>query len=252
MKILISPAKLMNIDNKTDMLKASTPKFIEEAAHIQKYLKEKDPKFIKDLMHISDKLANENWERNQNWTTKPTTKNSTSAMFAFAGEVYRGLDVKTLDKNAVDFLQKNLRMLSGLYGLLKPSDKIMLYRLEMGCGFSFENYKNLYDFWADKVTDEINHQLKAKDFVLNLASNEYSKVVNKKKLKAPVIEFDFYEERDGKNKNIVVYTKHARGLVTRFCALNNIEKLNDVKAFNLEGYLFNDKLSTEHHFIFTR
>ncbi|MEH7888987.1 peroxide stress protein YaaA [Elizabethkingia meningoseptica] len=252
MKILISPAKLMNIDHKTDMLKASTPKFIEEAAHIQKYLKEKDPKFIKELMHISDKLANENWERNQKWMTKPTAKNSTSALFAFAGEVYRGLDVKTLDKPAVDFLQKNLRMLSGLYGLLKPSDKVMLYRLEMGCGFSFESYKNLYSFWTEKVTEELNSQLKAKDFVLNLASNEYSKAVDKKKLKAPVIEFDFYEEKEGKHKTIVVYTKHARGLVARFCAQNNIEKLNDVKAFNLEGYLFNDALSTEHRFIFTR
>ncbi|HPZ26208.1 MAG TPA: YaaA family protein, partial [Kaistella sp.] len=126
MKIITSPAKLMNIENKTDMLKSTTPKFIDEAAFIQSYLKEKSPKYLSDLMEISQKLADENWERNQNWKAKPSAKESAPAMFAFTGEVYRGLDAKTLDKKAVDYLQKNYRMLSGLYGLLKPSDKIML------------------------------------------------------------------------------------------------------------------------------
>lgn len=252
MKILISPAKLMNIGNKSDLLKPTMPKFIEDSAHIQKYLKEKNPKFLKDLMHISDKLAQENWERNQNWSSKPTAKNSTSALYAFTGEVYRGLDAKTLGQTEVDYLQKNLRMLSGLYGILKPSDKVMLYRLEMGCGFSFEKYKNLYDFWTEKVTEELNKQLKAKDFILNLASNEYGKVVSRKELKAPVIDFDFYEIKDGKPKTIVVYTKHARGLVARFCAEKNVSTLNEVKAFNLEGYLFSDELSTDKKFVFTR
>ena len=142
----------MNIENKTDMLKSTTPKFIDEAAFIQSYLKEKSPKYLSDLMEISQKLADENWERNQNWKAKPSAKESAPAMFAFTGEVYRGLDAKTLDKKAVDYLQKNYRMLSGLYGLLKPSDKIMLYRLEMGRSFEFEHYKNLYEFWREKVT----------------------------------------------------------------------------------------------------
>ncbi|NAW51874.1 peroxide stress protein YaaA [Elizabethkingia argentiflava] len=252
MKILISPAKLMNIGNSTELLKASSPMFIEEATHIQQYLKEKDPHSLKTLMHISDKLARENWERNQNWTPKPSAENSAAALFTFAGEVYRGLEVKTLDKDAVDYLQKNLRILSGLYGWLKPSDQIMLYRLEMGCGFGFETYKNLYHYWTDKVTKALNSELKNNDFILNLASHEYAKVIDKKQLKAPLIEFDFYEERDGQYKTIVVYTKHARGLVARFCAQQKIEKLEDVKAFHLEGYIFNDQLSTENHFIFTR
>ena len=121
-------------------------------------------------MEISQKLADENWERNQNWKAKPSAKESAPAMFAFTGEVYRGLDAKTLDKKAVDYLQKNYRMLSGLYGLLKPSDKIMLYRLEMGRSFEFEHYKNLYEFWREKVTQQLNSELKSKDLILNLAS----------------------------------------------------------------------------------
>ena len=252
MKIITSPAKLMNIENKTDMLKSTTPKFIDEAAFIQSYLKEKSPKYLSDLMEISQKLADENWERNQNWKAKPSAKESAPAMFAFTGEVYRGLDAKTLDKKAVDYLQKNYRMLSGLYGLLKPSDKIMLYRLEMGRSFEFEHYKNLYEFWREKVTEQLNSELKSKDLILNLASSEYSKVLDKNKLNAPVIDFDFYEMKDGKRKTIVVYTKHARGLVVRFCAETQAKTLNDVKAFNLEGYRIDEELSTKTKLVFTR
>ena len=252
MKIITSPAKLMNIENKTDMLKSTTPKFIDEAAFIQSYLKEKSPKYLSDLMEISQKLADENWERNQNWKAKPSAKESAPAMFAFTGEVYRGLDAKTLDKKAVDYLQKNYRMLSGLYGLLKPSDKIMLYRLEMGRSFEFEHYKNLYEFWREKVTEQLNSELKSKDLILNLASSEYSKVLDKKKLNAPVIDFEFYEMKDGKRKTIVVYTKHARGLVVRFCAETQAKTLNDVKAFNLEGYRIDEELSSKTKLVFTR
>ena len=252
MKIITSPAKLMNIENKTDMLKSTTPKFIDEAAFIQSYLKQKSPKYLSDLMEISQKLADENWERNQNWKAKPSAKESAPAMFAFTGEVYRGLDAKTLDKKAVDYLQKNYRMLSGLYGLLKPSDKIMLYRLEMGRSFEFEHYKNLYEFWREKVTQQLNSELKSKDLILNLASSEYSKVLDKKKLNAPVIDFDFYEVKDGKRKTIVVYTKHARGLVVRFCAETQAKTLNDVKAFNLEGYRIDEELSSKTKLVFTR
>ena len=242
----------MNIENKTEMLKSTTPKFIDEAAFIQSYLKEKSPKYLSDLMEISQKLADENWERNQNWKAKPSAKESAPAMFAFTGEVYRGLDAKTLDKKAVDYLQKNYRMLSGLYGLLKPSDKIMLYRLEMGRSFEFEHYKNLYEFWREKVTEQLNSELKSKDLILNLASSEYIKVLDKKKLNAPVIDFDFYEMKDGKLKTIVVYTKHARGLVVRFCAENQAKTLNDVKAFNLEGYRIDEELSSKTKLVFTR
>ncbi|AZB22559.1 peroxide stress protein YaaA [Kaistella haifensis] len=252
MKIITSPAKLMNTENSTEFLKPTTPKLIEEATFIQSYLKEKTPKYLSELMEISSKLADENWERNQKWKAKPTAKESAPAMFAFTGEVYRGLDAKTLDKKAIDYLQKNYRMLSGLYGLLKPSDRIMLYRLEMGRHFQFEQYQNLYEFWREKVTEQLNSELKTNDLVLNLASSEYIKVIDKKKLNAPLIDFDFYEIKDGKPKTIVVYTKHARGLMVRYCAENQVKTLDEVKGFNLERYRIDEKLSTDKKLVFAR
>ncbi|MBE4948514.1 peroxide stress protein YaaA [Chryseobacterium culicis] len=252
MKIITSPAKLMNVENATELLKSSTPKFIEEAAFIQSYLKEKSPKYLSELMEISPKLADENWERNQKWKSKPTGKESAPAMFAFTGEVYRGLDAKTLDKNAVDYLQKNYRILSGLYGLLKPSDKVMLYRLEMGRPFHFDEYKNLYEFWREKITDQLNSEMKKGEILLQLASIEYGKVIDRKKLNHKVIDFEFYELKDGKLKTIVVYTKHARGLVVRFCAETNAKTLEDVKAFNYEGYRIDEEKSTDTKLVFTR
>lgn len=252
MKIVTSPAKLMNIENASPALRSSTPKFIEDSEFIQSFLKEKSPKFLQDLMEISPKLADENWQRNQNWNSNPKPKESSAALFAFVGEVYRGLDAKTLEKPALEYLQKNYRIISGLYGLLKPSDKIMLYRLEMGRNFEFATYKNLYSFWREKLTDQLNSELKSKDVILNLASNEYFKVFDRKKLKAPVIDFDFYEMKSGKPKTIVVYTKHARGLMVRFCAENQVKNINEVKAFNEEGYLIDEEKSTDTKLVFTR
>ena len=242
----------MNIENSTEFLKSTTPEFIEEAAFIHSHLKEKTPKYLSELMEISTKLADENWERNQKWNAKPKTKESAPAMFAFTGEVYRGLNAKTLDKKAVSYLQKNYRILSGLYGLLKPSDKVMLYRLEMGRNFKFDHYKNLYEFWREKITEQLNSELKSKDIILNLASNEYFKVLDKTQLKAPVIDFEFYELKEGKPKTVVVYTKHARGLVVRYCAEHQVKTLNEVKGFNLEGYRIDEKLSTKTKLVFTR
>lgn len=252
MKIVTSPAKLMTTDYSGDLLKTTTPVFIEEATLIHSYLKEKTPRELSDLMEISAKLADENWQRNQQWKPKPQSKESAPALFAFTGEVYRGMDAKSLDAAAVKYLQKNYRILSGLYGLLKPSDKIMLYRLEMGRNFEFENYKNLYEFWRHRITEKFNSELKSKDIILNLASNEYFKVLDKKKLKAPVIDFDFYEMKSGKPKTIVVYTKHARGLMVRYCAENSIQKLDEVKGFNLEGYRIDEEMSKENKLVFTR
>lgn len=252
MRIITSPAKLMNINNKSDFLEPTTPQFIEQSDFIQSHLKEKSPQFLSELMELSQKLAEENWERNQNWKKNPSEEESTSALFAFIGEVYRGLDAMSLDKNAVAYLQENYRILSGLYGLLKPSDRVMLYRLEMGRKFQFANYKNLYEFWSDKITEQLNTELGEDDFLLNLASNEYFKAVNKKKLNAKIIDFEFYEMKSGKPKTIVVYTKHARGLVVRFCAENQVKTIDEVKAFNYEGYLLSDELSTENKLVFLR
>jgi cytoplasmic iron level regulating protein YaaA (DUF328/UPF0246 family) len=252
MKIITSPAKLMNTENSTDLLRGTSPKFIDDAAFIHSFLKPKSPKYLSELMEISPKLADENWERNQKWKAKPSAKESAPAMFAFTGEVYRGLDAKTLDKKAVDYLQKNYRILSGLYGLLKPSDKVMLYRLEMGRPFEFDEYKNLYSFWTEKVTEQLNSEMKKNEPLLFLCSNEYGKVIDRKKLNHKVIDFEFYELREGKLKTIVVYTKHARGLVVRFCAETQAKTLNDVKAFNYEGYRIDEEKSTDTKLVFTR
>ncbi len=252
MKIITSPAKLMNINSTVKFPRSTTPKFIKEAELIQSHLKEKTPEFLSEMMEISPKLADENWQRNQDWKPNPTAKHSSPALYAFTGEVYRGLDAQTLSEDAVSYLQKNYRILSGLYGLLKPSDKIMLYRLEMGRKFKIQQYWNLYEFWKDKITKQLNSELKSKEIILNLASAEYIKVLDKKKLKAPIINFDFYEMKSGKPKTIVVYTKHARGLMVRFCAENNATTLDDVKAFNLEGYRINEEMSTPQRLVFTR
>lgn len=252
MRILTSPAKLMNIENSTDFFKPTIPQFIDDSEFIQSFLKEKTPEFLSELMELSPKLADENWERNQNWKKNPKDEESAPALFAFTGEVYRGLDAKNLNREAVEYLQKNYRILSGLYGLLRPSDRVMLYRLEMGRKFEFAEYKNLYEFWTDKITQQLNSELGEDDFILNLASNEYFKVVDKKKLKASVINFDFYEMKSGKPKTVVVYTKHARGLVVKYCAEKQVKTLDEVKAFNYEGYLLNDDLSTENRLVFMR
>lgn len=252
MKIISSPAKLMKTDAVKSSLRSTTPKFIDQAEIIQKDLKTKSPKFLIDLMDISQKLADENWERNQKWNAKPDSKESEKAIFSFAGEVYRGLDAETLDEKSLKYLNGNFRMLSGLYGLLRPSDKIMPYRLEMGRPFSIQKSKNIYDFWQEKITAELNSELKKDEILLNLASNEYFKAVDKKKIKNPIVTVDFKEIRDGKPKTIVVYTKHARGTLARFCAETQAKTLDDVKAFNVDNYLLNDSLSKNDHLVFTR
>ena len=252
MKIVTSPAKLMNINLKTDLLKLTTPVFNNDADFIQSYLKLKDPKYLQDLMEISPKLADENWQRNQDWKANPTDAESTAAIMAFTGEVYRGLDAATLDQKSINYLEKNYRILSGLYGLLKPSDRVMLYRLEMGRPFQFDAYKNLYAFWKEKVTEQLNSELTENDFVVMCASTEYGKVIDRKKLKCPVVDIDFKEFKDGKLKTIVVYTKHARGLVVRYCAENNVKTLDELKAFNYEGYRIDEENSTDKKLLFVR
>lgn len=252
MKILSSPAKLMKFNTLKTDLRSTTPKFIEDAELIQKNLKPKTPKFLIELMDISQKLADENWQRNQVWNSKPSITESSQAIYSFNGEVYKGLDVENLDKKAVDYLQKNFRMISGLYGLLRPSDKIMPYRLEMGRAFKFEKNKNLYDFWQKKITTELKSELKKDEILLNVASHEYFKAVDQKELANHIVNVEFKEIRNGKPKTIVVYTKHARGLIARFCAETNAQTLNDVKAFNVANYLLDESLSTAKNLVFTR
>lgn len=252
MKILTSPAKLMSIKKENPFLRKSTPIFINESKLIHKHLKQKSPKFLQELMNISPKLADENWDRNQKWTVHPKSNESCCALYAFDGEVYRGLDALNLSREAVTYLKKHYRILSGLYGLLKPSDNVMLYRLEMGRPFTFDEYDNLYDFWKSKITQQLNSELTKNDFVLNLASAEYFKAIDKKELNAKVIDVQFYEMKTGKPKTIVVYTKHARGLMLRYCAETQAKSLNDLKAFNYGDYLIDEERSTDTQLVFTR
>lgn len=252
MKLITSPAKLMNIKNKNQFLTPTTPHFIEKSAFIQSFLKEKSPDFLSNLMEISSKLAQENWQKNQEWNPTPSPEESTTALFAFTGEVYRGLDAKTLSPEAVAYLQENYRILSGLYGMLRPSDTIMPYRLEMGRPFAFDQFPNIYSFWQDIVNQWFNSQLEENEPILNLASTEYFKVLNKKKLKGKIINFDFQELKDGKLKTIVVYTKHARGLMVRYCAENQVKTIDEVKQFNLENYFIDEEKSTDEKLVFIR
>lgn len=253
LKIVSSPAKLMTVEPlASSTLEPTVPQFIKSAEYIQSFLKEKTPQYLSELMEISSKLADENWERNQKWTASPTEQESTNALFAFTGEVYRGLDAPSLSPLAIEYLQKHYRILSGLYGLLKPSDRVMLYRLEMGRPFRFEQYKNLYAFWKDKIVSALNEGMTSDDFLLNLASQEYFKAVDRKKLKAKIIDFKFFDIKNGKPKTVVVYTKHARGLVIRYCAEHQVKTLDEVKAFNYDGYLIDDELSSDNTLVFTR
>ncbi|MDL1913666.1 MAG: YaaA family protein [Bergeyella sp.] len=252
MKIITSPSKLMSIDFSGDMLEKTKPQFIEEAGYVQSFLKKKSPEFLANLMEISPRLADENWKRNQDWKENPTAQKSCPAIFAFTGEVYRGLDVKTLDRESLAYLEKNYRILSGLYGMLKPSSTIMLYRLEMGRKFSFGKYKNLYDFWKEKISRALLKELGENEFLLNLASQEYAKVLDKKMLENRIVEVNFYETKNGKQKNIFAYTKHARGLMARYCAENKIKTVDEIKDFCAAGYVIDEKQSTVNRLIFLR
>ncbi|MDX9704589.1 MAG: peroxide stress protein YaaA [Weeksellaceae bacterium] len=252
MKILLSPAKLMSLDSKGKWNKSTSPKFLSQAEVIMEKLQTLKPKDLEKLMSISPALAELNVERNLNWKPKTTTKESSPALFAFTGEVYKGLAAETLSEKAQTYLDENLIILSGLYGILRPSDKIRLYRLEMGTKLPLNSTKNLYEFWKETLTEHTNSLLKKNEVLLNLASVEYSKVLDDKKLKSSKIEVDFLDFKNGELKKVMVYFKYARGLMARYCAENNIKKLDDVKLFNEENYAFDEKLSTETKLVFVR
>lgn len=252
MILITSPAKLMRVPYTDYNFDMTTPQFLEKSAQINAVLKKMSPAELQKLMEINSKIADENWQRNQDWTSTPSEEQSAPAIFAFTGEVYRGLDAPTLSKSELEYLQSHYRMLSGLYGLLRPYDRMMLYRMEMGRPIAIGKAKNLYEFWQDLLTEEMNHLAKGHDFLLNLASKEYQKVLNRKKLSLPVVDVDFLQYKDGVLKNIVVYTKHARGLMVRYCAKNKVETLEEVKLFSLENYAFYPEKSTDKKLTFVR
>ena len=252
MKILLSPAKLMSLDTQREWNKSSTPTFLSESKEVMETLKMLKSAELEKLMSISKDLAELNVERNLNWKEKPTKKESIASILAFKGEVYRGLAAESLSENAKDYLNKNLFILSGLYGILKPSDKIMLYRLEMGSRLDVNGSKNLYVHWKEPLTEFMNSKIKKNEILLNLASVEYSKVLDDKKLKSPKIDVDFLDFKDGALKKVMVYFKQARGTMARYCAENNVNTLDEIKLFNEDRYEFDTKLSTDSKLVFVR
>lgn len=252
MKIVVSPAKSLNFESPLPIQDFTESLFLKEAETIQKTLKKKKPKDLMELMEISEKLADLNWERNQNWSLPFTPDNARPAVFAFDGDVYTGLDVYTIPADKILVLQDKLRILSGLYGILKPLDLMQPYRLEMGTSMSIGTNKNLYEFWKKKLTKTLNDELQTNELFLNLASNEYFSAVDTKSLKVPVITPEFKDYKDGKLKMISFFAKKARGLMVRYIIDTNAETIDDLKQFHYEGYAFDVNLSKGNTLVFTR
>ena len=255
MIVLLSPAKrLQSQDINIDASLISKPILINNSEILINELRGKTVEQIKQLMSLSDDLAGLNYTRYHDWKKNHNLKNSQPAISLFFGDAYKGLNAKSLDKKSLQVLNKKLIILSGMYGLLKPFDLIQPHRLEMGTKLKNERGNNLYDFWKADVTNELNKYIdKTKTkFVVNLASNEYFKVIDKKQLKAEIITPIFKEEKAGKYKTIAIFAKRARGLMTRFIAENNISNPEYLKAFDYENYTFSEEMSKENEMIFIR
>ena len=252
MKIVVSPAKSLNFESPLPIQNYTESLFLKDAETIQKTLKKKKPKQLMELMDISEKLADLNWERNQNWSLPFSPENARPAVFAFDGDVYTGLDAYTIPTDKFPILEDKLRILSGLYGVLKPLDLMQPYRLEMGTSLPIGTKKNLYEFWKKKVTSSLNSELQKDELFINLASNEYFSAVDTKTLKVPVITPEFKDYKDGKLKMISFFAKKARGLMVRYIIDTNAETIEDLKQFNYDGYAFDANLSKGTTLVFTR
>ena len=252
MKLVLSPAKSLDFESKLPTTKTTEGLFLTEAERLNKLLKKKSAKSISKLMHISDNLGQLNYERNQNWELPFTKDNSRQAMYAFNGDVYRGLDAYSIDIKKLDKVKDTVRIISGLYGVLKPLDLIQPYRLEMGTKMAVGKNKNLYEFWKKKVTQALNDELLDDELFLNLASNEYFKAIDTKTLKVPVINVTFKEFKNGQYKTIAIFAKLARGLMTRYIIDTDAKTIADIKGFNYDNYGFSEELSSENELVFTR
>jgi len=252
MKIVLSPAKSLNFEKELPTNKNTEAVFLKEAREVHKVLVQKSPDQLSDLMHISEKLANLNWQRNQDWKTPFSAINARPAIYTFDGDVYTGLDAFSIPVEKVATLQDSLRILSGLYGLLKPLDLMQAYRLEMGTKLPIGESENLYQFWKKNITKELNKELKEDELFVNLASAEYFSAIDVKALKVPVITPDFKDYKNGKLKIISFFAKKARGLMVRYILDTNAQTVDDLKAFNYDGYQFDANLSKGNHLVFTR
>jgi len=254
MIIVISPAKTLDYESPIGVHGSSDISFPEESKQLMRQLKKLSPKEISDLMKVSSKIAYLNHDRFAEWQWPFPAASTRQAIFAFKGEVYHGMDAYSLSQDETDFAQSHLRMLSGLYGVLRAYDRIMPYRLEMGIKLAYGKHKNLYQFWGNKITKKLQSELDHQQHkvLVNLASNEYFKSVNMAKLKAEIITPVFKEARGDSYKTITMYAKKARGMMCRFIIQNKIEDPEDLKLFDLEGYYYHEVLSTNNEFTFTR
>jgi len=253
MVTLISPSKTLNFDDNNSCNLNTDCRLINHTSELHKILVNFSINDLKDLMNVSDKIAELNYNRFKRWEEPSKSDSSKQAIYAFKGDVYSGLDAESILENKFDFLQENLRIISGFYGLLRPFDKILPYRLEMGTKLSNSRGNNLYEFWGDNITNLLNNDIEDENsYVVNLASNEYFKSIKKNKLKNEIITPIFKEFKNGTYKTIAIYAKKARGLMSRFIIDNKIQKPENLKAFNLERYSFDDNLSDDYNYVFTR
>ena len=254
MIILLSPAKTLDYETPSINISHTTPNLLSNSKKLIKSLKGKKPEEISNLMNISDKLATLNSDRYKSWKgLKEKSKNSKQAIFVFKGDVYQGLDIDSFGKKDLEYSQNHLRLLSGLYGLLRPLDIIEPYRLEMGTKLKTNKGKNLYEFWGQEICNEIIKDLKSlkSNTIINLASNEYFDSVKDIKNSANVISPVFKDFSKGKYKIISFYAKKARGLMTAWILKNKV-KDNELKNFNVDGYYFAKDESTKNSPVFLR
>ena len=252
MKLVISPAKSLNYQSDLPTKLNTNSPFLSEAKQLNTLLKKKSAIALSELMHISPNLGQLNYERNQEWSLPFTAQNARPAIYAFNGDVYRGLDAYTIEESKIEALQQSVRIISGLYGLLKPLDLVQPYRMEMGTKLPVGKSKNLYEFWRQKVTNALNDELEDGELFVNLASQEYFKAIDTKVLKVPVIHVDFKEFKNGQYKTIAIFAKLARGYMTRFIIENAVETVDELKTFTTDGYAYDSNLSNDTKLVFTR
>jgi len=254
MLILLSPAKTLDMDTPSPVSSPTQPQFMDDSDRLVSTLKKYRPARLGKLMNLSDKLAQLNVERYEAWQPPFTKANAQPAIHAFRGDVYTGFDVDSMVKKDLDHAQKHLRILSGLYGVLRPYDLMQAYRLEMGTRLKTRRGSDLYNFWGARLTDHLNEELDSfkNPFVVNLASNEYFKSVKPKSLSAPLVSPVFHDQKNGEYKMISFFAKKARGSMARYLIESRAKNIDDIKGYKSLGYKYSKKHSTDEKPVFTR
>ena len=254
MLAVVSPAKNLDYESNLPSLDVTQPRLLDNAEELVKVCRQLSPQQLGSLMKISDKLAGLNAARFEQWRRPFNEENARPAMFAFNGDVYTGLDAASLNSEAINTAQQQLRILSGLYGVLRPLDLMQPYRLEMGTKLDNPKGKNLYEYWGDTITELLNDDLArlGSSTLVNLASNEYFSAVKPKALNADIITPVFKDEKNGQYKVISFYAKKARGLMARFIVNQKPKSVSDLKEFDASGYRFNEAMSSDKQLVFCR